>query len=281
MAKVYTHEITDVYLTGSRLAQAMWVSSQVPKHEALRRYGFVEPHPVMVIIGGAGVLDRDLAKNPSLKTALQSFFQEVLAPLAQTQGLIVMDGGTKSGVISLMGESRVAIAAEFPLIGVVPQGKAQLPGQPSTGATSTHNLEPNHTHFFLIPGDQWGQESPWLADFATLIAAEQQPVLTVLMNGGPTSLVDLQANLAAGCLVVIVKGSGRLADQVGAAVAGESYEDVPLSGSQDAQTQAKTAQAIAELVETYGPQGRLVVVDLSTPALELFEQLKHYLERAL
>lgn len=260
MSEAFAQNIADLEFSQEQIAKAMWVSPHFPKSEALRAYGFSAPQPIMVVIGGASFME------PQIQEALRPFFNRVLAPLAQGLGLTVLDGGTDAGVIRMMGTARAHIRGDFPLIGVVPQGKAKIPGKENPDANvSTHNLEPNHTHFFLIPGEAWGTESPWLTDFATLLA-DNQPSLTVLINGGKTSLKDLRANLEAGRMAVVVSGSGRLADRIAAAISGQK---------------ANVEPEILNLIDTYGPDGKLVAIDISQPLIELFEQLKQYFVKTI
>jgi hypothetical protein len=74
-------------------------------------------------------------------------------------------------------------------------------------------LEPHHTHFLLVPGDRWGDESPWIARVATLLAGEA-PSVTVLVHGGEISRQDVAHSLAAGRPVLVIAGTGRLADEL-------------------------------------------------------------------
>jgi hypothetical protein len=74
-------------------------------------------------------------------------------------------------------------------------------------------LQPHHTHFLLVPGDHWGDESPWIARVATLLAGEA-PSVTLLVNGGEISRQDVAHSLAAGRPVLVVAGTGRLADEL-------------------------------------------------------------------
>jgi hypothetical protein len=69
-------------------------------------------------------------------------------------GAAIVDGGTDSGVMRVMGRVRDATSASFPLIGVAAMGNVIAPGiraQPDAA-----ELEPHHTHFVLVPGAVWG-----------------------------------------------------------------------------------------------------------------------------
>ncbi|MCJ8283655.1 MAG: hypothetical protein MJK14_28710 [Rivularia sp. ALOHA_DT_140] len=171
--------------------------------------------PVLVIIGGASkISESDLNR-------LRLLFIKVLAPLAEELGLSVVDGGTDAGVMQMIGQARGEIGATFPLIGVTPVGKIALPNQnPPEDVTP---LEPNHTHFVLIPGSEWGDESPWLVNVASAIA-NGCPSVAVLVNGGEISRKDVSENLKANRPVLAVAGSGRFADILIAALGGESSD---------------------------------------------------------
>lgn len=177
---------------------------------ALSVIGLRENRPVLVVIGGASLIsDEDLQR-------LQRLFSEVLAPLAQEWGLIVADGGTDAGVMRLMGNAREEISGTFPLVGVSPDGLVKLPDAGSI-STELTDLESHHTHFFLVPGKQWGDESRWLAEIASQMAGHY-PSVTVLINGGSITLVDARENLRVHRPLIVIEGTGRLADEIAKAV---------------------------------------------------------------
>ena len=74
-------------------------------------------------------------------------------------------------------------------------------------------LDPNHTHFVLVPGSKWGDESPWIAKLATVLSGGN-PSLTILVNGGEISRLDVENSLVTDRPVLALKGSGRLADEL-------------------------------------------------------------------
>lgn len=166
-------------------------------------------HPVLVLVGGAGHLSQED------EARLQQTFIEAIAPLAEELGMMVIDGGTDTGIMRLIGQARSTIGATFPLIGVAPVGKVHYPN--ADPAPGTHPLEPHHTHFILTPGTRWGDEAPWIAEIASLLA-RSAPSITVLINGGKVSLVDVQESVNQGRPVFVIAGTGRLADEIAAAV---------------------------------------------------------------
>ncbi|MBD0346851.1 MAG: hypothetical protein ICV63_18895, partial [Coleofasciculus sp. Co-bin14] len=101
------------------------------------------------------------------------------------------------------------------------------------------SLEPNHSHFVLVPGCNWGDESPWLSQVASVLS-EGCPSLTLVVNGGEITLQDVSYSVQAERPVVTLDGSGRSADKLAAALRGEA-------------TDSRISQLIAsELVQAIG-----------------------------
>ncbi|WP_413171192.1 hypothetical protein [Anabaena azotica] len=199
-------------------ATAVKVSEVSELPTALEQLGLIGSRPSLVIVGGASQISTaDFIR-------IQSLFVEVLAPIAQTLGTYVVDGGTDAGVMQLIGHARRQINGQFPLVGVAPTGKVILPAQTTTVADDATPLEPNHTHFVLIPGCNWGDESPWIVEVATVLA-EGAPSVTILINGGEITFLDAANSVNAGRLVMAIAGSGRTADKLASALHGNATDD--------------------------------------------------------
>jgi hypothetical protein len=171
---------------------------------ALPALGLNPPRPVLVLVGGASGLQKEHIDAVSRILSL-------LAQIADVTNSAVIDGGTQSGVMAWMGQARARAGYRFPLMGVAAEGVVTWPGGPEENVR-TH-LDPNHTHFILVPGSRWGDESPWIAKIATQLAGTS-PSVTMLINGGEISRHDVANSLAAGRPVIIIKGTGRLADEL-------------------------------------------------------------------
>jgi hypothetical protein len=118
----------------------------------------------------------------------------------------VVDGGTQAGIMKEIGAQRKRNKFSFPLIGVV-FDSLLIQQEPKS------ILDPNHTHFFLIPGEDWGDESAWISKIATAIAGEQKSI-TILVNGGNISRADVQYSLLENRPAFVMRGTGRMADEI-------------------------------------------------------------------
>src|SRR5919112_3630704 len=199
------------------ISSAIRVNQPAELPSALRKLGLHHSRPVLVVVGGAGKL------TEVEMTRLRPLFVEVLAPLAEAMGACVADGGTYSGVMHLMGQARTETQASFPLVGVGAAGTVALPDTPLPRPDATL-LEPNHTHFVLVPGSEWGDDSPWLPRVVSVLA-KGAPSVTVVVNGGENTWKDVSESVEAGRRVIAVAGSGRAADELVGALRGETVDE--------------------------------------------------------
>jgi hypothetical protein len=180
---------------------------------ALEALGLTGPRTVVVVIGGAGGMD-DIDAEPLL-----AVLAEALLPVVIAHDAVVVDGGTDSGVMRMVGRMRDLSLVDFALAGVAAEGTVVLPGQ-QAAAPGAAQLDRHHSQFLLVPGDEWGDETPWLARVATAVAGPC-PSVTVLINGGKISFDDASESLAAERPVLVLDGTGRTADRIAAAAHGE------------------------------------------------------------
>jgi hypothetical protein len=145
--------------------------------------------------------------------ALGAVLRQAVLPAVADRDAAVVDGGTDSGVMRAIGRARSAGGRDFALVGVAAEGTVRAPGDDVPMIEDAAELEPNHTHFVLVPGRVWGAESPWIARVADAIAAES-PSVTILANGGDIAFDDVSGSLERGRPVVVLAGTGRTADAI-------------------------------------------------------------------
>lgn len=186
-------------------ARAVRVERQSDLGDAVSALGLAVGRPVVVIVGGASSMDAT-----DVERARPAFVDGV-ARVVERMGGTVVDGATDAGVMRLAGDARTTASASFPLVGVIVDGLARTETDGDEAL-----LEPQHTHFVLVPGTDWGDESEWLAAFASALAGNA-PSVTVLANGGPIAWEDVRFSIAERRPVVVLANSGRTADELAAA----------------------------------------------------------------
>jgi hypothetical protein len=95
--------------------------------------------------------------------------------------------------------------------------KVTYPGRPAAPASSEDSspLDPNHSHFVLVEGKEWGSETGTLFEIAAVLNV---PVLAILVNGGTVAKDELLQSVRRGWPVIVIEGSGRLADDIAALI---------------------------------------------------------------
>lgn len=189
-------------------AQTVVLGPEQDLDQAIEDLG-LENATVLVLVGGADAMDCE-------PEYLQALFFEVLAPLAESLQTIVIDGGTDSGVMKLMGAARSEIQGTFPLLGIAAIDTVELPERPGNGG-ETAALEARHSHFLLVPGESWGDESPWIARVASLLSNSPRS-LTLVINGGKVTLRDISFSIRERRPVLVFAGTGRTADRIAASL---------------------------------------------------------------
>lgn len=181
----------------------------------LQQLGVATPAPTLALVGGAASL------GEAAQAVLRPLFADGLVPAVEALAAIVVDGGTAVGVMRLIAEARAAGGAQFPLIGVAPASRVSLVD--GDAGRETVAAEPRHSHLILVPGERWGDESPWLSEIVGLLAGPG-PSLTVCAGGGDITVEDLENSVAAGRAVILIEGSGGTTDAVAAALTTRSAD---------------------------------------------------------
>lgn len=177
--------------------------------QAITELGLLSGYPVIVLIGG----EIDEKQADVTQRAIQ-----VISKVADDLKAVVICGGTDMGIMAEMGQTRARNGYKFPLIGITPEELVTWPGGPHSGkflgwGDKRWQLEPHYSHFILVPGSEFGDESPWIVEAATLLSKEHRSV-TVLINGGEVSRKDIELSLENGRPVIALSHSGRLADEL-------------------------------------------------------------------
>jgi hypothetical protein len=216
----------------------------------LKALAFAQPRGVIMVFGGAKGLD------DSRKARLTELFTDAIAPAAAELGALIIDGGTQSGVIAMMGEAVARSPGTCQLLGIAPKGKITDPEIAGASAISDGApLEPNHSHFVLVESNEWGGETGTMFKLA---AALNVPVATMLINGGQIAGGEASQSVRNGWQLLVVEGSGRFADELSAAVRDGQF--------------AKSVE-VSEIARS----GRVALFHVDSPAQKLRDELRRML----
>jgi hypothetical protein len=177
--------------------------------EAISELGLKDLYPVIVLIGG-GIDEQQAAVT---QRAMQA-----ISRVAEDIGAVGICGGTDMGTMAEIGRVRSRNGYKFPLMGIAPEELVTWPGGPHSGkflgwGEKRWQLEPHYSHFILVPGGQFGDESPWIIDAATLLSKDHTSV-TILIGGGEVSRKDIDLSLEMGRPVIALSRTGHLADEL-------------------------------------------------------------------
>lgn len=258
--------VKEVTFPNGNQAKLIQVERNAEPAGVLRLLEIQNPGAVIMIAGAAGSLDQ------GIRSRLLQLFSRGIARAAIKRGAVIIDGGTQAGVMDLMGRGVAERSFQTPLLGVAPAGLVTYQGQPGSSAPADFApLEPNHSHFVLVEGDAWGDETRLMYALGKALSQpdtappsangaqqtmEKYPVVTILAGGNPEGIAkeEVLSAVRSGWPVTVIEGSGGLADTL-AALVKDRPEEIEDPG-------------LAEIVE----DGRLSFFPMQKPVAAL-EQL--------
>jgi hypothetical protein len=179
--------------------------------------------------------------------------------LAFDARLLIVDGGTASGLMKIAGETVAEMAEGWvkasppPLVGFVPERLVAYPNMATQGDCACRvHLAPHHQYFVLVEDARaWGDEVTCMSRFVQHLATSI-PAVALVVDGGLNTLREVGLYLQHGQCVVVLEGSERSADLVARATAHNNEQPLSQmldeSGLVDAQTPpAARARAIRNL----------------------------------
>ena len=236
-----------IHFADGHFAPAVRVKRDDDPQTIIDLFNLLVPCPALFISGGAG------AMTPDDIAATRDIIADGIADFAEKHRLAVVDGGTDSGVMQMLGQVRRERRYRFPLIGVAPIGRVSYPGHESPDHEAI--LHEGHSHFVLVEGNQWGDESPMLVNLVRKLSLNK-PSLGVLINGGLIAEKDVYIATTQGensIPMIVLEGSGRKADEIATALS-------------TGETESKIIKAIIS-------GGRITVASIKAGATALRERL--------
>lgn len=181
---------------------------------------------IVTVIGGAMKKDGE---------ALNELFSRALSQISRQREIAVITGGLGVGIASIVAEAR-KVSKPFPLIGIAPESNTSKSGRESEvggNEEGQFSIHPEYTHLITTglraTPAQLALDShhdfklapqPMFKILTKL--SEGHPKVTVVASGGDVTYLELKENIQRGWGVIVLKGSGRLADNISAILEGHT-----------------------------------------------------------
>ena len=189
-------------------AQAVLLPTTAHAHDLPPLLHIPPFHSVIMLVGGAESMRATIHHN------LVQLFTHGIALFAATHHALIIDGGTHSGVMELIGTAIATQHHRSPLLGVSPSGLVSYPGQPIRVEHEERGpLDPNHSHFVLVETDVWGGETAIMYELAQLFS-QGLPSVAIVVNGGTIAVQEMLYNVHQKRPILVLQGSGRTADDI-------------------------------------------------------------------
>lgn len=198
-------------------ARLLVVSHDATVDQMLAALELAPPRAMLVLNGGTAEMEPDLADR------LTRLLRDGVARVVAEEEIVVVTGGTDAGIFHQFGRGRAAWGRTAPCIGVAVADLVTWPGKGRDDAP----LEPNHSHFVLVEGRDWGDETGTMYALVDALARDC-PSLAVFAGGGEITVHEMQANVRQERNMILIAGSGRATDAVLAAQSGDQVEDTRL-----------------------------------------------------
>ncbi|MCW3107373.1 MAG: hypothetical protein JWQ09_1879 [Segetibacter sp.] len=249
-------ESQKIKFDNNNTAVELIVQGETTTSEIVRKLDNIIPFKkVIMVLGGADETDLN---EPNKLTQL---FGLGIARAAVEASAVIIDSGSPKGITAMMGEGVAARGYKTSIIGVAPLAVVK----DANGIPDQSLLDANHSHFILVSGEKRGSETSImfkvaqeLSNPATQITegnkqgsvktkSSKVPAIAILAGGGPIAKNEVVRAVRQNLPVIIIKGSGGIADEIVAA----SERNDPL----------KEEPAMAEIIS----DGELHFHDLAQP----------------
>ncbi|MCK6577502.1 MAG: hypothetical protein L6Q98_05290 [Anaerolineae bacterium] len=214
-------EAFTVYFPNGQTPRAVKTPARIDPQSVIDALGLESPTPTIFVSGGAGGMDLDSM------TSSRSTIEDGLAWFLNEYQVTLLDGGTSTGVMQLIGIARQRRHYTFPLIGVAPDQVVWMPGK-ERGEEQLADLDAFHSHFVLTDGSDFGAESELLINLAyRLCGRGARPRLCIVVNGGQIVKreVHRMSTREPRFPILVLEGTGRFADELAAANRSKATDD--------------------------------------------------------
>lgn len=198
---------SEVTLPNRIPALSVRANLDTPARDVLKALDVKEHEALILLFGGVDDIEE-------VDPRLEQLFLRGIADVAIKTGAIIVDGGTWVGAMGLMGKAYAHMNRHALMLSLAPRTKVNKSvTQRATNRTNLAQSDPNGARLVLLECDEWGCEIGKLFELADVIA-ERIPVVAILVNGGPSSTEGALLTLIREWPLVVIEGTGGLADKI-------------------------------------------------------------------
>jgi hypothetical protein len=198
----------------SNQARVLHAAPPTPARRIIELLNLPWPRAVVILNGGT------LEMEGPLRARIGELMQDGLARVAAEEEITLVTGGTDAGIFALLGQGLAKWGRTAPCIGVAVAELVKCAAH-SDGEVP---LESHHSHFVLVKGKRWGDETKAMYDLAETLS-RKCPSLAIFVGGGEITKREMEINVRQGREMVLISGSGRTTDAVLHTRSYESMED--------------------------------------------------------
>jgi hypothetical protein len=181
------------------------------------QFDSLKPTSIILVFGGAS---NNIHTSDTSNTIINQIIDDILQ-YASKSNAIIIDGGTKAGIMEMIGQ-RVSCfkQSKKPIIlGIAPLGLISFSKETKQNKNleDRHGkalLEPNHSHFVLVEGNRWGDETSKLFEIAITLTHVDTSIVALLVGGGEISKQEIFFCIEQNLPIIIIEKTGYLADEI-------------------------------------------------------------------
>ena len=234
-----TRQPQRIQFSNGNEATLVRVSPEADIDQVIKSLHLAVPRSLLVLNGST----RDLPE--AIRNGLTPLF-DGLAGLVAGEQITVVTGGTKAGIFSLFGQAlQKAGGAAAPCIGIAVAGRMH-----------PARFEPNHSHFVIVEGKDWGEETALMYGVVDELS-KNCPSLAIFAGGGDIAVSEMLHNVGQDREMIFISGSQGKADEIVAAGLKGQFDD----------------KRVARIIQT----GRITTFALERPVNEFIRLVSNHL----
>ena len=199
--------VTQIQFPNKKQAKLLAPLLDTDAAEIVKALGLTPPETVLLMIGDA------VGLNEEGEAYLIQLFSRGLARSVAEMDTVIIDSGRNGGTSAKLGQGVADRGRKSAMVSVVSADTVTYPGDSQTGVKGETQLDPNHSHFILTPGDDAGDETEMIFNVASHLA-KPKSIVAIVVGGGDVAKKQVLQSVRNNWPVIVIKETGGLADDI-------------------------------------------------------------------